>query len=258
MKQHFLPTKSLAEAQYSQILGYPNATKNQIRSRISELERLGVDGVSFTGPLQIGKTCVLGKGYTGIVVLAKMGTRRVALKIRRTDSPRKTMESETALLRAANSVGVGPKLVASSRNFVAMEFLDGRKIHDWVDEEGGRGVARVKDVIRKVLRDCFVLDRLGLDHGELSYISKHVIVGKKTTLIDFESSSLERRASNVTSACQGLYIGSGLAKSIRRTYKIPPKQKIIGALRRYKEEGTEQRFDEVLEVLKLKVARRRS
>lgn len=256
MKQSFLPIKSLSEAPHSQILGYPNATRIQIKSRIAELEKLGITGVAFTGPMLIGRTCVLGKGYTGIVVLAKRGTGKVALKIRRTDSPRNTMEGESILLKAANRVRVGPKLIASSRNFVVMEFLDGRKIQDWISETGGKQKANeVKSVVRKVLQDCFVLDQLGLDHGELSYISKHVIVGKKITLIDFESSSLERRASNVTSATQGLYIGSGLAKIIRKIYPVPPKQKIIGALRKYKDDRTGESFEGVLEVLKLQVVK---
>ena len=39
-------------------------------------------------------------------------TKRVALKIRRTDSQRKEMKSEAALLKTVNSVNVGPKFIA--------------------------------------------------------------------------------------------------------------------------------------------------
>lgn len=252
MRQSFLPISVLATEPYSLILGYPKATKSQIRSRVRELKRLGIDEVAFWGPMLIGKTCVLGKGYTGIVVLAKRGTKKVALKIRRTDSPRKSMQAEASLLQAANKVKVGPRLIVSSRDFVVMEYLDGKKIYEWVEELKGRGRASVlKDAIKKVLRDCYRLDQAGLDHGELSYISKHVIVGKKTTLIDFESSSLQRKTSNVTSATQGLYIGSGLANLVRRIYSNPPKQKVIRALREYKHEQTEESFERVLKVLGL-------
>ncbi|CAE6489126.1 serine/threonine protein kinase [Candidatus Nitrosotenuis uzonensis] len=255
MRPYFLPISRLAEQPYSQILGYPKASRAQIRSRISELRALKVDGVAFVGPMLIGKTYVLGKGYTGIVVLAKLGGRKVALKIRRTDSPRKSMADETALLVAANKVNVGPKMIASSRNFLAMEFLDGIKIHDWVCQIHGRkAVKQLKSILRKILLDCQKLDGIGLDHGELSYISKHVIVGKKTTIIDFESSSLERRASNVTSAAQGLYIGSGLSKIIQKTCPVPPKNKIIAALREYKRNQTRESFENILGVLKIRNA----
>ena len=251
MKQ-FFPVNDLANEPYSSILGYPHATKTQIKSRVKELKQLGIDGVSFEGPMTINKICVLGKGYAGIVVLAKQGTKKVALKIRRTDSPRKDMKGETVLLSAANKVGVGPKLISSSKNFIVMEFLNGKKIYDWIGELEGKGsTAKVKAVITKVLSDCYKLDEAGLDHGELSNITKHVIIGKNITLIDFESSSFERRVSNVTSASQAMLIGSGLAKMVNRIYKLPPKQKIIDVLRKYKENRTRQSFDDVLETLKL-------
>lgn len=109
----------------------------------------------------------------------------------------------------------------------------------------------MKNVIKKVLTDCYKLDEAGLDHGELSNITKHVIIGKSITMIDFESASLDRKTSNVTSASQAILIGSGLTKMVNRIYKLPPKQKIISALRDYKEKRTRQSFDDVLGVLKL-------
>jgi putative serine/threonine protein kinase len=250
--KRFFPVDRLSEDPHSAILGYPKATRAQIRSRIKELKGLGVGSVSFEGPMLIGKQYVLGKGYTGIVILAKIGTRKVALKIRRTDSPRASMEKEAALLKTANKVNVGPKLIKSSNNFVVMEYLDGKKIHDWVESLKGRGSsAKLKQVISKVLSDCQSLDAAGLDHGELSNITKHVIVGKSITMIDFESSSLDRKVSNVTSATQAIFIGSGLAKMVRQIYSVPPKQKIIPVLRQYKKMQTQPSFEKVLEVLKL-------
>jgi putative serine/threonine protein kinase len=250
--RQFFPVSDLIKEPYSIILGYPRATKAQLHSRVKELKSLGIEGVSFEGPMTINKICVLGKGYAGIVVVARHKSKRVALKIRRTDSPRKDMKDETMLLEAANKAGVGPKLIASSKNFVVMEFLSGKKIYDWVGELKGKGsAAKLRSVIKKVLTDCYRLDEAGLDHGELSNITKHVIVGKSVTIIDFESASLERKVSNVTSASQAILIGSGLAKMVNRLYKLPPKQKIISVLRNYKEFRTRQSFDAVLEVLKL-------
>lgn len=234
------------------ILGFPKATKTQLRARAKELKRLGVLSVSFEGPVEIHKHKVLGKGYTGVVVLAKIGSKKAALKIRRTDSPRASMEGEALLLKAANRVGAGPKLIRSSKNFVVMEYLDGEKIFDWVRNLKGRGrAARLKRAIHKVLSDCYKLDMAGLDHGELSNITKHVIVGKAITLIDFESSSLGRRVSNVTSATQAIFIGSGLAKIVRQIYTVPTKQKIIPVLRQYKANPSQSSFEGVLGVLSL-------
>ena len=103
-----------------------------------------------------------------------------------------------------------------------------------------------------MLEDCYRLDQIGFDHGELSNISKHVIVGKtKSTLIDFESSSTNRRPSNVTSATQAIFIGSGIAKKVQKIYKNPSKQKIIDALKQYKQDRTQESFENLLRILKL-------
>ena len=90
-----------------------------------------------------------------------------------------------------------------------------------------------------------------MDHGELSNLSKHVIIGRKITILDFESSSIDRKVSNVTSATQALCIGSGISKIIGRVYKIPKKQKMNSVLRRYKREETRESFENLLSVLKL-------
>jgi len=44
--------------------------------------------------LEIGTISILGKGYVGIVVLGKIGRKKVAVKIRRNDSPRKNLKKE--------------------------------------------------------------------------------------------------------------------------------------------------------------------
>ena len=253
MMRSFILTRNLGNNPYSGIIGYPHAKPYQIKRRIAEVEGLGIRSVSFTGPTSVGKLNILGKGYVGVVVLAKCGTRRVALKIRRTDSQRSSMRLEAKMLKLANSAKVGPKFYDASRNCLVMEYVNGQRISSWVRSVSGRGsVSRVKSVIRGVLEDCYRLDQAGIDHGELSNISKHVIVGEAGhALIDFESSSVQRRTSNVTSATQAIFIGSGISSRIQRIYKIPAKMEIIEALRLYKRHGSRQNFDGLLGVLKL-------
>ena len=252
MKQSFVKISKITEPPYSDIWVYPKGTKAQIKSRIKELKSLGVESVSFQGELQVGTISILGKGYVGIVVLGKIGRKKVAVKIRRSDSPRKNLKKEADLLKITNQTSVGPKLVDFSKNFLVMEYLDGKKIGDWVDSLKKKGnSSQLKTVIKKILEDCYSLDRIGLDHGELSNLSKHVIVGRKITVIDFESSSMDRKVSNVTSASQALCIGSRISKIIGRVYKIPKKQKMISVLRRYKQEQTRDSFESLLNILKL-------
>ncbi len=253
MTLFFIQIKKLVKEPYSKILGYPKASSRQLQSRIIELEKLKIRSISFTGQTTIGSLQILGKGYVGVVVLAKKGNTVVALKIRRLDSQRSEMKSEAKLMKLVNMVNVGPKLYDVSKNFLVMEYLDGDKIGDWIQSLKGNGSSKkLKSIIKIILEDCYRLDKIGFDHGELSSISKHVIVGKlRTTLIDFESSSVNRRASNVTSITQAIFIGSGIAKKVQRIYKIPEKGKIIDVLRKYKQEPTRKSFEDILKILKL-------
>ena len=253
MAHSFISIKKFVDEPYSQIIGYPKATPSQIKSRIVELEKLKIKSISLVGPTTLGKIAILGKGYVGVVVLAKKGTKEIALKIRRTDSQRKEMKNEAVLLKLVNSVDVGPKMIDVSENFLVMEYLEGVKISEWVDSLKGTGSAKkLKSTIRKILEDCYRLDQLGFDHGELSNISKHVIVGKtKSTIIDFESSSMNRRPSNVTSITQAFFIGSGIAKKAQKIYKNPSKEQIIRILKQYKEEKSRESFEGLLKILKV-------
>ena len=253
MAHSFISIKKFTEDPYAKILGYPNATNRQIKSRINELEKLKIKSICLTGPTTIGSLAILGKGYVGVVVLVKRGNKEVALKIRRIDSQRKNMKNESILLKLVNSVKVGPKLIDVSKNFLVMEYLEGEKFRNWIKMLKGTGsVKQLKSTIKNVLEDCYRLDQIGFDHGELSNISKHVIVGKtKVSLIDFESSSTKRRPSNVTSITQAFFIGSDIAKQTQKIYKNSSKEKIIHALKLYKQEKTRENFEKLLKILKL-------
>jgi putative serine/threonine protein kinase len=163
------------------------------------------------------------------------------------------MKSEAKLLRLANEVDVGPELIDSSKNFIIMEYLEGKKIIDWIRDLKGKGsAASLRATIRKVLEDCYSLDKIHLDHGELSHIHKHVIVGKKICIIDFESASVNRRTSNVTSATQSIFIGSGIANLVKKIIKVPNRKKLIASLKKYKNDQSRKNFEDVLQVLGLK------
>jgi len=224
MTQHFQPISAFKKEPYKKILCFPKVKESEIEKRLKELKKLGVTHISFTGPLQIEKCSILGKGYVGMVVLAKKDNNIVALKIRRVDSPRKNMSNESKLLRLVNELDIGPQFIKNSKNFLVMEYISGEKIIDWAKKNEIKS-QEIRSVLNNVLRECYLLDDAGVDHGELSTIDKHVIVGKnKNTIIDFESSSVNRKPSNVTGATQGILIGTGLAKIIKNKIKFLKKK----------------------------------
>jgi putative serine/threonine protein kinase len=243
-----LAIEKLVEEPYASIVCYPRASRAEIRKRMKELERLSVNALEFVGEKRVFNVNVLGKGCVGIVVLADRQGERVALKIRRVDADRVRMQQEAKLLRKANSVHVGPKLLATSRNFLCMQFIDGELLPKWLKKK--RSKRRIRTVLQQILEQCWQLDRINLDHGELSHAPKHVIVNghDKPFIVDFESASLNRRPANVTSICQFLFIGSETAKDV--TMKLGAKNNgiVAEALRCYKNERSIGNFCRVLNV----------
>jgi len=240
--------EKLNEEPCDSIICYPKSSKAELNRRLRELQRLGVEYLEFGGEKQVFNLPVLGKGCVGIVTMAHVKGEKVALKIRRVDANRSKMQREAALLKKANAVNVGPKLLAVSRNFLLMQFVDGSLLPKWLGKS--RGKAQVKTVLHRILEQCWRLDEAGLDHGELSHAPKHVIINKEAEpfIVDFETASVNRRPSNVTSICQFLFIGSETARKVVEKLGAIDKKAIVAALGRYKTERSRGNFEKVMGV----------
>lgn len=228
---------------------YPTCRPEEFRQRLEELETLGIEAIEFTGEKQVCSLPVLGKGCVGILVLAYTKDERVALKIRRTDANRLTMQHEAKMLERANEVNVGPRLLGSSNNFLLMEHIAGVSLPKWIKTlKRKEAKERLQLVLRLVLEQAWQLDKTALDHGELSWAPKHVIVESDDVpcIVDFETASISRKVSNVTSLCHYLLIGSSIAKLIERKLDVIDKKGLLDALRRYKKKKNEKNFKKVL------------
>jgi len=211
--------------------------------------------LEFVGEKTAFNVPVLGKGCVGIVVRALLNKKRVALKIRRVDADRLGMQNEAEMLKAANKVDVGPRLIGVSENFLLMEFVEGTLLPKWIEKLKGKGTRnRIRLVLWDVLEQCWLLDEIGLDHGELSRAPKHIIIGKdnKAYIVDFETASLQRRVSNVTSICQYLFIGSQTAKTIQRKLGKIDQETLMTTLKNYKLNRARENFNKILQVCRLK------
>jgi putative serine/threonine protein kinase len=242
-------TENLNDEPYASVLCYPKASEAELESRLEELREHGVTAVEFAGSASAFNLPVLGKGFVGIVVTARLGEERVALKIRRVDADRAGLEHEAAMLAKANSVQVGPKLIGVSRNFLLMQLVDGWLLPEWLCDH--REKKLVRDVLGEVLEQCWRLDSVGLDHGELSKAPKHIIVDKQYEpfLVDFETASVDRKTANVTAVCQFLFTSHGaVAKAVAEVLGEVNREEAIDVLRRYKNERSRENFNRAVEV----------
>jgi len=228
------------------VICYPFFDEEEYKRRVEELERLGVEEIISEGRIKIGEWRVLGKGHVGVVVSAKHRGKDVALKIRRVDANRDSMLYEAELLKRANRIGVGPKLIEASKNFIVMEKVKGVRLGDWISEEKDR--ERLKAVILDLLDQCYRMDRDGFVHKELSRPENHVIVDLerlKPVIIDFETVSVVSKGSNVTSVAGFLFVGK---RGVVKDEEL--KRKIVEKLRKYKKERSEESYRELVELIK--------
>ncbi len=243
--------KEIGKREHSRVLCYPNFKQEELDRRLKKLESLGVQALEFTGEKEVFGVPVLGKGCVGIVVIAYTNSGRAALKIRRVDADRKGMFREGKMLKKANEIDVGPKLLEISKDFLLMEFIEGNHFPEWIESLGKKEVqSRLRLVLKEVLEQCYRLDSAGLDHGELSNAQKHIIIDAddRPFLVDFETASINRRVANVTSICHYLLLGSQIAKKVKETLEKIDQKHLIKELRKYKNERTRANFEKLVEV----------
>jgi len=232
-------------------LCWPVFDREVAEERASQLKELGVESVALGGPHVVLTHPILGKGHVGVVIRAMYEGREVALKCRRTDAHRTSMDNEARLLMKANEAGVGPLIYAHSRDFIVMEKLVGPYFGDWVRENIDKR-DEIRENVSTIIGIARKLDAARIDHGELTKIRRHFIVtGAGPRVIDFESSSLGRAPQNLTCTVQSLFLHTNFAKVLARAYPVPERDELLDALRKYKKTPDEESYEGVLRAINL-------
>lgn len=244
-----VPLEGIQGSKAGFLLSYPRYDEETIENRVHELRGLGVESLELVGRHMIDGVPIQGKGHVGVVVAAWFDDGRVALKIRRVDADRDSLEGEGEHLVLANGVSVGPKFLGVSENFLLMELVEGEYLVDWVGGLGPSDEARLRGVLRGVLDRARRLDVVGLDHGELSRASKHIIVaGGVPRIVDFESASTGRRCRNVTSVTQFLFRSMEMGGWMRGVPRLQEGGELLEALRMYSGEPSDGNYLRLLAV----------
>ena len=253
-RRDILPNKiDIGSYELGSIISYPRFDNIEYNDRLNEIYSLGINFAIHGGRTKIGKVAIAGKGCVSVVIKIQAENKICALKIRRTDANRSSMDREATLQKIANSAGIGPEIIRYSKNLIVMEFVEGFSIINWIKQDQNIADAdRVRSVIVNILEQCYSLDRACLDHGQLSCLAHHVIISKSYTanIIDFESSSTQRKVSNVTCAAQSLLLSGLISKRINKVLHLENKREnIIQKLKAYKSYQTRMNFDKILYML---------
>jgi len=243
----------LTKTPYIRVLTYPRISLQAAKSRIRQLEGLGVEELVFEGHAMIGRLGILGLGTVGVVVKARRGGSLLALKIRRTDANRPSMEQEARVTGMVNRLGIGPTVYGHTKDMILMKLLDSVELEDWLRGlagQGTRGAAR--SIVHSILNQCRKLDIMGVDHGQLSNLRKHVVVAEGIPwIIDFESAGTSRKPKNVTAAAQFLFVGGRISPRLRRVVGIRNVSPLLKLLSDYKRDTSDYTYSKIIETLRL-------
>ncbi len=188
--------------------------------------------------LKIEKAKYFAHGKRGVVFSGLYKDKKVGIKTKRAESEAKgRIANETGFLKIVNRRGIGPKYLFTKKNILVYEFVEGIKIKDWLPKAKKTEIRRV---FKNVLKQCFVLDQLKINKEEMHSPLKHVLLGKKVTLIDFERAHETKAPKNVTQFLQFIMVTGALFKKKKKA------KELIQLAKFYKENPTRENFNKIL------------
>ena len=154
------------------------------------------------------------KGTTSLIFMARLGEKNVIVKLQRPDSPRRNFRREAEIVRAIEPFGITPPLVDYGE-FEGLEYL----IREFAEGEVILRADLEKGHIFEIAEKTALLDRLGLDHGQIQG-GKHIIIGERVYLIDFEKANW-RKPKNLTSAMAMIFLNDNhISRRVREKFGI--------------------------------------
>ncbi|ASJ08076.1 serine/threonine protein kinase [Thermococcus siculi] len=173
------------------------------------------------------------KGTTSLIFTAKLDEKNVIIKLQRPDSPRQNFAREAKIIKALEPFDVTPSLVAYG-SFEGLEYL----IREFAEGEIIFYADLEKRHLFEIAEKTALLDRLGLDHGQIQG-GKHIIIGERVYLIDFEKANW-RKPKNLTSAMAMIFLNDNyISRRVREKFGIERDflEEMRGELRVYKRTG---------------------
>ena len=220
------------------IMCYPyhesSLCKKILPERIKIIKDANIEYFIEYGNKLVGKMKVLGKGWSAITTLSIHDNNIRVTKIRRLDSRRGTLEYEAIILEYLSPYNISPRVYLWNRDIIVMDYIKGPSIDDVINSLIAKNdLVSLRRLLKKLLIKAWLLDILGIDHGELSRASGHVICDEKLHeiyFIDFESAGYSRKIHNATSIASYVLFRTKISKLLDEEKRL----RIINKLRQYK------------------------
>ena len=185
----------------------------------------------------------IAKGQRGIVY--RMGQTAVKKPNPKTSLPFR-IENEAKFLRLLNKYNIGPKFIKFRKDELSMEFIDGDLIIDYIEKSSKEQVIKV---LKGVLKQCYILDKLKINKYEMTRPYKHIIVKKhKPVMIDFERCKFVDNPKNVTQFVQ--FMASSRITHLLKKNICLDNTKLLKLASKYKKTHSKKDFKQILAQIK--------
>ena len=148
--------------------------------------------------MKIKKIKYFAKGKRSIAYIGYYKNKKVIVK---RSLKINTLKNEANFLKILNKYKIGPKLISYNDNKIIYEFVDGKRIIEWIKDNNKQ---KIKRILLDILKKCRILDELKINKKELTNPYKHILIDKKAVMIDFERCRFNKKPKNITQFCQFL------------------------------------------------------
>ena len=174
------------------------------------------------------------KGKRGKIYLVKEIAIKKGLQVH--------INNEVRWLKVLNEYKIGPKLISSKKDYFKYKFVKGEFIIDYSEKNNK---VKIKKVLINILKQCRILDKLRINKLEMHNPYKHIIIGKKIVMIDFERCYKTNRPKNVSQFCQFL-ISNKFSRILNEKKIKINKEKLIDLVKKYKKNYYKKDFIRII------------
>ncbi len=182
------------------------------------------------------------KGHRGIIFKAKYRNRDIALKIKKPESKAiGRIDNEIKFLKILNKYKIGPKLVLSTKDYFAYEFIPGKFILDYFEKASKK---IIKEILQNILKQMYIMDKLKINKEEMHHPVKHIVINKnKPCLLDFERCYYTEKPHNLTQFIQFII-------SLNKRFRLDiNKKSLIRLSKEYKKDYSEESFKKITQLI---------
>lgn len=187
------------------------------------------------------------KGKRGLIFTGNFKGKKIAIKA---ENPKteavERIGNEANFLKKLNKKGIGPKLLIHETRFLVYEFAQGVSFMDFISKSGKK---EALGAIKNIFRQLYEMDKMRINKEEMSHPQKHIIMGKRPVLLDFEKCRYVKSPGNVTQFCDFI-ISKSISAALRGKKININKQTIISLAKEYRKNGDRKSYKNIVGELK--------